>query len=149
MRRSATLHFLLSALLAAILPWCLCERQALGACAETAEPAAPACCSACPSAPVPGESDTPDGDRCPPYAPCGAGCCLAKGLVDAPTPELPFDEIGAPLPKTLWPEETSGILAEARPAPPTIGRPPGPHAGFATSERCARSLLAAICVLLN
>lgn len=149
MRRHGPIPVLLSLLLAAWLPWCLCDRAGMGCCDPVeAEPVAETSCSGscCASHAAPDEDPTPPDDGCRPFGECAAGCCAAKGPVTAAIPEIPVDSIGSPIPRTLVadPGEFRLVepLAKAADEPGTAVPKPGPG----VRADSARRLLAAICI---
>jgi hypothetical protein len=151
MRSPGPIHVLLSLLLAAWLPWCLCNRVDAGCCDRSGtEPiAAPSCGeSCCPSDAVPPDDGAPHRKGCRPFGECPAGCCVTKGPVTGSMPEIPVDLVGSPIPPTL-----AADRARHREADPHAVRPAHPPArGFDRSRPAdrralsARGLLATICL---
>lgn len=149
MRRPGPIHLVLSLVLAAWLPWCLCDRVAMGCCDRAeVEPAAEESCSGscCASHPTTDDDRSPPDDGCQPFGECGAGCCVTKGPVASSIPEIPVDSIGSPIPPTnlTGPDELRPADPPVRAiaAPGTIAPRPGPG----VRADSARRLLAAICV---
>ncbi len=153
MRRHGPIRVLLSLLLAAWLPWCLCDRIAMGCCdhAEAGEAVAeaagePSCGGSCCAAHEEPAGDLPaSDDPCRPFGQCEAGCCVTKGLVSACAPEVPVDSIGSPLPATVASAMTEPPLVLASPIVRDELRAAGPRAGPGRADS-ARRLLAAICI---
>jgi hypothetical protein len=152
MRRRGPIRVFLSLLLAAWLPWCLCDRIAMGCCERAAPEIAPnievaVTCggSCCASHQAPVEENPMSDDPCRPFGQCAAGCCVTKGLVSACAPEVPVDSIGAPLPATVVAVVPEAGFSLAEPAVLDDDRSAGPRAGPGRADS-ARRLLIAICV---
>ena len=157
MRRHGPIRVFLSLLLAAWLPWCLCDRIAMGCCdraeVEEVSPgiapdnAEAATCggSCCAARQAPIEEPPASDDPCRPFGQCEAGCCVTKGLVSVSVSEVPVDVIGTPLPATVVPPMAEPPLALACPMSREAHRAAGPRAGPGRADS-ARRLLVAICV---